>query len=152
MLVLPEQNMSYVACINDQPVAAFGFSPITVACVSVWAFGTDRMSRVVPAITDFITLRAAPGLISAGFRTMEARSITSHKEAHRWMESMGGLRTGPSFMYGKNDERFYLYRWTAKHYDDIRKMKQRWKRSDHVLCAETTEDARSPGSARAAQA
>lgn len=118
----------FVAFENDQPVMAFGTSPMTGVLVSVWALGTDRASRVIPAVTDYLATVHVPDLIERGFLYMEARSIVTHKTAHRWMEMTGAKRLGPAHTYGKNGELFYLFRWTVSGYRAIRPNMRRWNR------------------------
>jgi hypothetical protein len=115
----------YIAYERDQPTMLFGTSPINAACFSVWGVGTERTPRVVPAVSQFMLDYEVPRRIGEGFRTAEARSIATHGQAHRWIESLGGVKHGPAFPYGKADEHFVLYRWTVAGYRAIAE-KSRW--------------------------
>jgi len=150
MLIMPESAMGFVAYHDGTPVALFGLTPITVCCLSVWAMGTDAMWRAIPAISDHIE-SMAEGLIERGFTTMEAKSIISHDEAHRWMVSCGARRMSAAFEYGKNGEHFLLFRWTVSDYRAIRQKRRRWnntnKDSEHVFRSPKTTQATSSAAA-----
>ena len=120
---------SYIAYRGDEPVMLFGTSPINAACFSVWAVGTKRTPRVIPAVSRFYLDYEIPARLAEGFRTAEARSLLSHEAAHRWMVSLGAEQIGDPFPYGKADEHFVLYRWTVAGYRAIRE-KSRWSVPD----------------------
>lgn len=102
----------WVATIDDQPVAVFGVSHMTVACVSVWAIGTKRMWRVIPRLTRFVQNNMVPRLQEVGYRTMEARSHVDHHQAHRWMASTGATQVDQPYIFGRGGEKFVTFRWT----------------------------------------
>lgn len=116
-----QQGESWVAYLHDQPAMAYGWAPMNVAAVSVWALGTPKANRVVPAVTRHMILDVAPALIERGYLTMEARSIVKHRDAHRWMVSTGAVEDGTPFPYGKGGEMFKLFRWTKPTYERIRR-------------------------------
>lgn len=109
----------FCAHIDDRPVAAFGTSPITIACYSVWMLGTKHVKRAVPAITRMLMGEHALDLLGRGVQSLEARSIENHREAHRWMVRCGAVRAYPSYPFGKNGEMFYTFRWTRASFADI---------------------------------
>lgn len=115
---------AFVAYLHDRPVLVFGTTPIHVCAMSVWALGTDSTPRVIPAVSRFLIEHAIPWRIEQGYTCMEARSLDSHREAHRWMESMGGVRDGAPYLYGKGGEHFVTYRWTVAGYRGI--SRSRW--------------------------
>lgn len=104
---------AYVARLDGQPVMAFGTHPLSTAAVAVWAIGTDRTPRVAAAVARFFRAVVAPRLIADGYETMEARSLASHRTAHRWMALSGGEVIGPPFIFGRGRKLFLLFRWTA---------------------------------------
>lgn len=119
-MVMQGSIEQYVAYVNDQPVAAFGISPSTsVACHIAWALGTDRMRYAMPAITRFYAQDIMRRACERGCVSLEARSIQSHKEAHRWMRSTGARSSGAPYPYGKGGELFITFRWTADDYPAI---------------------------------
>jgi len=103
---------AFAALEDDQPIAVFGTNFMTPACRGVWALGTRRARRAIPAITRFMTGEYAAQLIAAGVLSLEARSHADHAAAHRWMHSTGAVRVDPCFPYGKNGEPFVVFRWT----------------------------------------
>lgn len=103
---------AWVAYDKGYPVMAFGVAPLNVAAVSVWALGTQRAWRAVPAMTRYFIGEVVPELMERGYHTMEARSIVEHESAHRWMRSTGAVVQGEPFVYGRNREKFLLFRWS----------------------------------------
>lgn len=103
---------NYVARLDDQPVGFFGVSPMNAVCSSVWAIGTKRFERAVPAITRYFHGTVLPKQLALGVTSAEARSLASHTKAHRWIHLTGGVAHGPEFCYGRNNEKFVLFRWT----------------------------------------
>lgn len=114
----------FVAKLDGQPVAIFGSSLVNQACLSLWALGTKRMRRVAPAITRFMFAKHIPDRADQGFRIAEARSIETHREAHRWMTATGAVRVDPPFEYGKNGEMFVLYRWTKAAFEAMKMQRE----------------------------
>ncbi len=115
---------AFVAYDNEQPVALFGTAPMTPFCYSLFAVGTPAMRRAVPAISRFLMREHVEQRIAAGALTMEARSLATHTEAHRWMLSLGAEQQGEPFPYGKAGELFVMFRWTVAGYRAIRE--KRW--------------------------
>lgn len=118
---------AFVAYYRDEPALLFGTTRIHVCAMSIWALGTERTPRVIPAVSRFLIAHAIPWRLDEGFTCMEARSLETHVEAHRWMEGMGGVREGEPYLYGKGGERFVTYRWTVAGYRAI--SRSRWKAS-----------------------
>lgn len=102
---------AFVAYLDDQPVAFFGAHPLNVCTLMAWAMGTDRMHRVLHAVTRYVITEFVPLAIEQGYHTMECRTHVEHRQAHRWLESTGAVVNGTPFVYGKNEEKFLLYRW-----------------------------------------
>lgn len=102
---------AYVAYLDDQPVVFFGAQPLNVCTLMAWAMGTDKTSRCLHAVTRYVITEYAPQAVELGYLTMECRSHVDHVEAHRWLESTGAVVNGTPFVYGKNLEKFVLYRW-----------------------------------------
>lgn len=105
---------AWVANYKGQPIAVFGVSHMTVACVSVWALGTHRMWRAVPAITRFVKDSMVPRLVEVGYQTMEARSHVDHHQAHRWMVATGAVQADQPYVFGRGGEKFVTFRWTSE--------------------------------------
>lgn len=111
---------AYCASYNGQPAMFFGTSQINVACLSVWALGTRHMVRVTPAVTRFMVDELMPRKMAEGYRTMEARSLMTHFQAHKWIIDTGGRASGEPFEYGKDGEKFLLFRWTKDSFEAIK--------------------------------
>lgn len=110
----------YVAYLKDHPVATFGICQgMSIASLVIWALGTDRMTRVIPAITRFVVTDVMRRAIDAGHVSMEARSIATHHAAHRWMKATGAQREGKPYPFGRNGELFATYRWTVYGYHKV---------------------------------
>lgn len=118
---------AFIAYKNDAPVFLFGTSPISVCCYSVWGLGTEETTRVIPAVTRYLMTTHIEKRIAEGARTMEARSLASHTEAHGWMKMVGATQLGEPFEYGKHGEHFVLYRFTVAGYRAMRD--KRWSKS-----------------------
>lgn len=113
------QQGGLIAYRGDDPVLIFGTSPLTACAMSVWAVGTERTSRVLPAVSRYLIETHIPKRLDEGFTNMEARSLATHGAAHRWMEDMGGVRHGDAYLWGRNGEHFVTYRWTVASYRAI---------------------------------
>lgn len=116
---------NFAARIDDQPVAVFGTSPLNRCTQSVWALGTSRMRKVLPAISRYMIDEHLPRLVADGYRYMEARSIETHVAAHRWLRWLGGQQHGGAFEFGRDGENFFLFRWTIDDFERIRAARRR---------------------------
>lgn len=110
------QGEAYIAKYRGQPVTLFGTTPMTVACFSVWAFGTRHLPRTAPAVGQFFLSAIVPRRIEQGFRTAEVRVMADHEQARDWIKALGGQQSSFPFEYGTGGERFVLYRWTVAGY------------------------------------
>lgn len=111
----------YVAYRKDQPAMTFGVCQgISCASLIVWALGTPQARMVIPAVSRFMVLDVLARYVDAGYVSMEARSIATHVEAHRWMRALGAVAEGKPYPYGKGGERFITFRWTKEKFPTIR--------------------------------
>jgi len=101
---------AWIALLDGAPVAAWGVQPVAAKTLQIWAFGTDRMSRAVPAMSRHILGPRLLAWIADGYTRVEARSIADHAEAHRWMEALGGVPS-PCLAYGGEGIDFVMYAW-----------------------------------------
>lgn len=118
---------AFIAYLKDEPVFLFGTSAMTATCYSVWGLGTKDTKRVIPAVTRYLMTTHIEKRIAEGARTMEARSLASHTEAHGWMRAVGATQLGEPFEYGKNGEPFVLFRFTVAGYRAMRD--KRWSKA-----------------------
>lgn len=105
---------AFVAKRKGLPVMVYGTAPMNVACLSVWAIGTAHTFRVLPAVTRHMIHEHLPERMEQGYVTMEARSHVGHVEAHNWMRSTGAVALGEPFIYGRDRQKFLLFRWTPE--------------------------------------
>lgn len=124
MLLMSGDN--FAVRIDGQPAAVFGTAPLNRATLSVWALGTDRMHKVLPAISRHLIDVHLPAKIAEGYRYMEARSLSTHEEAHRWLRWLGATVLGEPHPYGTAGETFLLFRWTS---DDLGIISQQRRRA-----------------------
>lgn len=99
-LFMASPGLCWVARIGLDPVAAYGIAALMPGVGSGWAYGTKRMRRAVPAMTEYGRRRIAPLLIAEGFRRVEVRTAIDHDLSHRWLESLGFVREGIAVDYG----------------------------------------------------
>lgn len=118
---------AFIAYRKNEPVFLFGTSAITPTCYSVWGAGTDETRKVIPEVTRYLMQEHIEKRIAEGARTMEARSLASHTEAHGWMKMVGATQLGEPFEYGNHGEQFVLYRFTVAGYRAMRD--KRWSKS-----------------------
>lgn len=97
--------------VKEKPICAFGAVPIWPGVWNVWCFATDDFPKVALGVTRFIRKKMIPGLTRTGARRAQCYSIEGHKQAHSWLESLGGVRESSLMNYGKNGETFHLYVW-----------------------------------------
>jgi len=120
---------STVCRVKDEPVAAISFSPINLSSVAVNLFGTDKITRAIPAITRFIFTDMIPNALDQGIRRFEARTIETHTQAHQWLEACGAVREGTLEQMGMNGERFFMYALTKPILDKLNP--KRWQSNVH---------------------
>lgn len=102
---------AFVALHKGVPVMVYGTAAMNVACLSVWAIGTAKTFKVLPAVTRHMIHEHLPDRIAQGFIVMEARSHVDHLQAHAWMRSTGAVANGQPFVYGRDRQKFLLFRW-----------------------------------------
>ena len=117
---------NFAVRIDGQPVAVFGTAPLNRATLSVWALGTDRMRKALPAISRYLIDVHLPEMVEQGYRYMEARSLATHHAAHRWLRWLGAKELGGPHPFGRDGEDFLLFRWTS---DDLGIISQQRRRA-----------------------
>jgi hypothetical protein len=143
---------SWVVRVDNQPVAVFGFHPLTVPVWQAFALGTRRMTRAIPAITRWCWAQEQR-LLDAGVRRLEARTIEGHDTAHRWLERLGCSRVCELPDHGRDGELFYLYAWHLGAGRPTRNTSYRINRDVHedTEASEDTEATGTPISAEQAR-
>lgn len=110
------KDHAYVVEVDGNPEAAFG------ACATAhrglwvaWSWGSVRMWRAVPVVTQFVRSVMIPDIIEQGCWRCEARAMVENTGAHRWLKRMGAKQhSEPLIGWGKNGEDFLLFDWTRK--------------------------------------
>ena len=115
----------FIARFRGLPVAAFGLSRTTFQCAHAWAFGSDRMRYAVPAISRFFITALGAAAVKSGIKSVEARSLASHHEAHVWMFKLGARCIARLPDYGTGGQDFLLFRWTVEDFQRISRSGQR---------------------------
>lgn len=103
--------LSYIVYRYEKPVAVLGAMEMWPGVWSAWLLATDDFSKVGKTVTAFIHRDMSPLLRALGCHRLEARSLATHTEAHRWLESLGAKREALLKNYGKNKEDFIIFHW-----------------------------------------
>ena len=93
------------------PVAAYGAAPMWPGVWSLWLYGTPHFQQIGGRLTRHIRRVMIPALTIAGAHRAEARSLSTHTEAHIWLDRLGGRREAVLAGYGKNGEDFVVFSW-----------------------------------------
>jgi hypothetical protein len=102
--------LSWLVCINQEPVASLGAILVWPGHWNVWAFGTSRWGQAARAITKHVRRVMIPMLLEIGAKSVAAYVHAAHTQACAWLEFLGAKGTLLS-KWGKNGEDFVLYRW-----------------------------------------
>lgn len=82
--------------------------------VSLGFFATPRFPEIGRGITKFIKTNLFPKLRDNGVHRIEAVSMATHTEAHRWLKTLGLKQEGGVLRkFGKNGEDFVQFAWVA---------------------------------------
>lgn len=112
------EDWCWIAWLDGQPVGAFGVAygnPVYQPHIRhVWAYGTWRFKRVVPAISRFILREWPHRLLSEGVTRVECRSLIDHDLAHKWMTGLKAHKECDLLNYGVNGETFTQWAWLAQ--------------------------------------
>lgn len=107
--------IGFVVLADDgEPVSVFGVHQMWPGVFSVFMFATDRWNEVSFAMTKFVIRDMIPSLMSGHWVRAECRSLSTHEQAHRWLEMLGAYKESESLCYGKNGETFFTYCWTKQ--------------------------------------
>lgn len=96
---------------KDEPIAAVGACPMWPGVWSAWMFATPRFSEVGLTTTKFIKKEMITILKPVSHR-VQCHSWSEHKYAHKWLAVLGAKRESVLKKYGKNQERFFLFKWS----------------------------------------
>lgn len=108
-------EMHWCAYLDGEPVAAMGVAhhPVVTPTIgNVWLFATDKVRRVVPAVSRHFVLNAPRLARERGIKRLEIRASSDHDIAARWIERLGARHVAELEDFGKNGETFHMYEWT----------------------------------------
>lgn len=106
------RDFAYVVELAGNPEAAFGCGQVRKGYWIAWSWGTDRLTRCLPVMLEYITGQLQPDVFDAGALRVEARALKAHTQAHRFLKRIGGTARCDLPGYGKNGEDFILWDWT----------------------------------------
>nr|WP_319485675.1 hypothetical protein [uncultured Cohaesibacter sp.] len=101
----------YVAWLDGQPVLAFGVGLMHSRLGLAWAWGTARKLRAFPEATRFMLDVVKPACVDSGINRIHADTLSTHTNAHKWLERLGAHREAVMPSLGLGGETFYRYAW-----------------------------------------
>lgn len=109
--LLASSRFSFSVMCEGVPVAAGGVCAVSQGVGSLWFLSTDSIRHVIFALTRTFKREILEVLSHMGFHRAEVRTIKGHRQAHRWIEILGGVKESRLKNFGANKETFYLYRF-----------------------------------------
>lgn len=79
--------------------------------VEGWILTTESFIDAYIPMTRAVKRSIIPGLRDGGIHRVECKSISHNKDAHRWLEIMGGVCEGEHKSFGVNREDFMTFAW-----------------------------------------
>lgn len=113
------QGMAYIAELDGNPEAAFGAAENRSGLWIAWSWGSKRMWRCIPRITQFFYQVLGPDVAAQGAWRVEARALGANDMALRWLRRLGAHERCPLPAYGKNGEDFILFDWTRETWNHV---------------------------------
>ncbi|PAP92658.1 hypothetical protein [Mesorhizobium wenxiniae] len=113
------QGFAYVAELDGNPEAGFGAAEQRGGLWIAWSWGTHRMKRCVPGITEFFHAVLGPKVAARGAWRVEARALAANELALRWLIRLGATQRCRLPGYGRNGEDFLLYDWTRESWNHV---------------------------------
>jgi hypothetical protein len=106
---LIDPRFAFVAVEDGNPIAAFGVGEVTANNWQAWAFGTNRMTRAIPKMSDK-GQEVIAAIKALGGNRIEARSHWRHTQAHSWLVRLfGARRVAVLTAYGREGDDYYLF-------------------------------------------
>ncbi|RWE54941.1 MAG: hypothetical protein EOS67_22495 [Mesorhizobium sp.] len=113
------QGFAYVAEFDGNPEAGFGAAEQRGGLWIAWSWGTRRMKRCVPEITQFFHAVLGPEVAARGAFRVEARALAENELALRWLARLGATQRCRLPGYGRNGETFILFDWTRESWNHV---------------------------------
>lgn len=108
------RDFAFVVELGGNPEAAFGCGQVRKGYWIAWSWGTDRLTRCLPVMLEYITGQLQPDVFDAGALRVEARALKAHTQARRFLTRIGGTLRCELPALGKNGEDFLLFDWTRE--------------------------------------
>lgn len=97
--------------IGKHPVAIGGMLLHRPNVATMLFFATPAMHKIAVPLVRFVKQRLFPTYREAGVHRIECVSLSSHTEAHRWIEMLGMKRGARMEGFGRNGEAFFQFAW-----------------------------------------
>lgn len=107
--VMARPEFSWVAWHDGWPVAVIGGVEVWPGRWRMHCFGTDDFHRIGLPLTRFIKRTMLPAMWRLDARRLEADSLWSHTDAHRWMEACGMTLESVKRSFGRNGDDYFCY-------------------------------------------
>lgn len=105
-------NCSWIAKKDGVPVALFGAYPCHPGVWSVFMFATDDFPKVRMLVTRYIKRFMIPAIVkTSGLHLGFCYSLSTHTEAHKWLQYLGAKKEVEMKEWGKNRENFFMFAW-----------------------------------------
>lgn len=98
---------------GDEPVAVGGCIQHRPNVASLLMFATDRFPRVSHPLTRFIRKTLFPAARRHGAHRIEAVSLSTYDEAHRWIEMLGLSQEATLRGYGRDGQDYVSFAWIS---------------------------------------
>lgn len=108
--VMARAQFAWVMDWRGEPTVALGGTEMWPGVWSIHCFGTDNWSRLALPLTKFVRRTMLPTLFNQlHAHRLEADSLSTHTQAHRWMEICGARREAVRQARGRHGEDFFTY-------------------------------------------
>jgi len=102
---------SWIALVDDVPVAAGGGVCAWPGMWSMWMIATPDFDKCALSVTRFAKKDMIPALKQQGARRLQCHTLDTHKQSQAWLEALGAKYESTLHNYGKNGETFYCFSW-----------------------------------------
>jgi hypothetical protein len=96
------------------PIAIGGIFEFRPNVVSLGFFATDQLTEIGYHLTRWIMKSLFIPLKEEGIQRIEAASMITHIDAHRWLRVLGLEEESRMWKYGKNGDTFINFAWIAE--------------------------------------
>ena len=108
--VMARPEVTWIVWHAGLPAVVLGGIELWRGVWSVHCFGTDDWHKLALPMTRFIKKVMLPLMFDEfGAHRLEADSICTHREAHRWMELCGAHKEGTKLGRGRNGEDYHTF-------------------------------------------